>query len=374
MPIPEMIAGPMLGTFRTMAQEIAGKQLTGADVDLMNATLARMEQLAQQHSDIAAFSGQLTQENLFGTFGEAYGRVLSSAGRSAAQAEASQGEGGDAKLLARTVAAYEAALAKHRGIVASRPLVDALETIIALGRSGISYLGFCRELEERGLDRVLDGTAPLGRAAVVDSLALARRDWDRWRIEIAERELAWLDAAIARAPDGLPDPLAFTMTSVEIHAGLEPYAGAWNLAVHRWTRVIEDLVDWLDAHARFASSDDRWVGGTAAETAQNIARTRACRPGEIAIRIELLARSGIAWDRLLEHDTFRWEYTARRIGLSDERLRLVFATRPHAVVRGVPPAELVAKAEQLHANNRIVRPDAGRRPPPGTPLETLRWS
>ncbi|MDX2091562.1 MAG: hypothetical protein SFX73_27125 [Kofleriaceae bacterium] len=369
MPIPDAIAGAMLGTFRAMAAEIDAKRLSGPAVDELRTSLGRMESLAQQHSDIAAFSGQLAQENLMGAFGDAYGRALSGAAR----AEAAQ-PGGDTKLLARALEAYEQALAVHRGKAASAPLVRVLEEILALGRSGVSYLGFCRELEERGLDRALDGTVPLTRAALVDELGLAQQAWDRWRIVGAERELAWLDAAVARSGGAPPDALAVTMASLEIRHALEPHARAWSLAVHRWERAIENLVDWLDAHASFAPTDARWAGDSRAATEHNLARTRAVNPGQLAIRIELLARSGIAWDHLVEHETFRWEYTARRIGLSDERLRLVFATRPHAVVGGSPPRELVARAEELHAAGRHVRTDAGRAPAPGTPLATLRWA
>lgn len=106
MPIDPMMLDAMLNTFRGMAKEIEDKGLQGEDVDKMNATLARMEQLGQELSDLNEFNGMVMQENLYGTFSDHYGKALS------AQAQNSQSEGGydDSALLKQTLDALKDAV------------------------------------------------------------------------------------------------------------------------------------------------------------------------------------------------------------------------------------------------------------------------
>ncbi|MBU0486925.1 MAG: hypothetical protein KKA07_15200 [Bacteroidetes bacterium] len=85
MPLDPMLSNAMLGTFRNMAQEIKDKNLSGEDVDKMNATLARMEELAQTNDDMNAFNGTMMQEALYTKFSDFYGRALS------AEAQSKQG-------------------------------------------------------------------------------------------------------------------------------------------------------------------------------------------------------------------------------------------------------------------------------------------
>ncbi len=371
MPIPTTMSDPMLGTFRNMLAEVQAKGLTGAPVDEMRTHLSRMEHHAQAHDDISAFTGALMQEDLFNKFSTAYGRALAGA----AATSAASGAPGD--LLAQSVAAYEQALAQHRATPSPTGalIIPHLEEIVALGGSGISYWSFLRQLEERGLSRALDGAAPATRAGLARSLELAQADWDRWRIDRFGRVLHWYDGAIATAPFGQPDSIVLTMVELGTEIELAPYAARWDATVRHWEHALDGVIDWLDAFTSFAPTDDRWrsAGASAAAVQRNITRTQECAPGELAIRLEQLGRLDVTWEALVNHESFVWQYTARQLAASDERLRLAFATRPHCVPGQRPPRELIAASEELRRTGRDLRPDRRQRPPWGTPMTTLRW-
>lgn len=369
MPVDPTIVGPTLGPFRQMLAEVQCKGLSGPDVDTMAQVLGRMEALAQQMSDVTAFMGQLTQENSFQQFSDAYSRVLAGAARAAAK------DMSDEELLAQTLGAYEQALQTHRsgqsGDVAEH-VVPTLERILALGRSGVSYPVFLRQMEEQGLSRALAGSAAATRDALAQDLAFARQSWFPVRVQQAERILAAYDALVAAAPFGQPDPLAFELARKRIEWEFEPMHRRWGAVVDRWSYVLERLVDWLDAHASFAPGDERWCppGGSPAQAQHNIRRTKECAPGEIAYRLQILQEYfQLGFDDVFAHETFRTEYTARRVHWSDARLALIRETLPHCTLGAVAPAELVARAEQLHPDG-TVRPDVGQAPPWGTPIRT----
>ena len=76
MAIAKMYSDPMLGTFRKMAQECTDNGHSGESYDNMMKTLARMEELAQKHSDFSRFSAQMTEEQLQLKFSQYYSEVL----------------------------------------------------------------------------------------------------------------------------------------------------------------------------------------------------------------------------------------------------------------------------------------------------------
>jgi hypothetical protein len=369
MPVDPNIVNPTLDPFRKMLAEVRAKGLGGPDVDQMAEVLGRMEALAQQMGDVTAYMGQLTQENSFQQFSDAYSRALAGAAK-----EASKGMS-DEELLAQTLDAYEQALQVHRSGQAgdaAEHTVPTLERILALGRSGVSYPVFLRQLEEQGLARALEGSASATRDALSKDLAFAKESWLPVRVEQAQRILAAYDELVAKAPFGQPDPLALELARKRIEWELEPMHRRWAAVVDRWSYVLDLLVDWLDAHASFAPSDERWrtPGASAAQVQQNIRRTKECTPGDVGYRLAILQEYfHLGFDDIFTHETFRTEYTARRVHWSDARLALIRETLPHCTLGGVAPPELVARAEQLHPNGDV-RSDPGQAPPWGTPLQT----
>jgi hypothetical protein len=93
MPLDPMMSDAILGTFRKMADELKSKNLSGENIDKMMQTLDRMKELANTHSDMNAFNGQVMQENLYGKFSDYYGKAMSAQ----AAASGSSAGGGNAE-------------------------------------------------------------------------------------------------------------------------------------------------------------------------------------------------------------------------------------------------------------------------------------
>jgi hypothetical protein len=371
MPLDPMFTEPMLGPFRGMMQEVDGKGLAGPNVDEMRAQLTYMEELAQQISDIAAYTGKLAQENTFQKFSDAYSRALTDA---AQEAQADVGTSDDA-LLEQALGAYDGALQTYRdggGGDQTRPLIPYVERIVEIGRSGVSYPVFLRMVEEEGLNKVLEGSAPSLRPALEKSLQIAQAGWLRWSIERAQRELAVFEEIAQRSAFGQPDPLELSLANRRIEWELAPSAAHWDAKVRRWQYMLDLLRDWVDSFAKFAPYDPRWrtPGASEATVRKNIARTQECGPGRFRYREALYQRYfHQGWEEIWRDETFVWEYTARRVEWSEERLQLIRATYPHCQPGAKPPAELVARAEQLQPNTNY-RPDQNVPPPWGTPLQS----
>ncbi len=371
-PLDRMFTDPMLGPFRTMMQEVDGKGLTGPDVDEMRAQLGYMEQLAQEVSDIAVYSGKLAQENTFQRFSDAYSKALSNAAR--AEAGGSGGMPSDEKMLADGLAAMQSALDTYRSGQAGEEgklLIPVVERIVEIGQSGVSYPVYLRMLEEEGLNRKLEGSADATRAGLTKDLSFAQQAWDRYRIEKASQRLAKFDELAAAARFGQPEPLEFELFGKRLDWEYEPWIHWREAVVDRWQSLLEQLVDWLDSFTSFAPYDPRWMpmGGTIDQARHNVQRTQECGPGEFRYHEAIFHRYfQLTWDQIWSHETFTWEYTARRIEWSDERLHMIRETYPHCQPGGRPPASLVSRAEQTHPSGRDWRPDKLQHPPWGTPL------
>ena len=367
MPLQPMFYEPMVNPFRDMMKDVEAKGLTGEDVDQMRAQLTFMEQLAQQVDDIAAYTGQLAQENTFQKFSDAYSRALSSAAKAEAKGQS------DEEMMASALSAYEQAAQTYRsGDVGETGalLLPFMEQILAIGRSGVSFPVFLRTLEERGLNRVLDGTAPAVLDGLQRSLGFAQQAWNRYGIEKTGKLLAIFQKMEKEAAFGQPDPLAFSLQSRRLDWEFEPLEARWEAELRRWQAMLDNLVDWLDSFTSFAFYDTRWrtPGASDAQVRKNIQRTQECGPGEFRYREAVYARYFRAdWEAIWSCESFTWEYSARRIEWSDDRLHLIRATYAHCQPGQKPPAALVAQAEKLHPDGDY-RADKLQHPPWGTPI------
>ncbi len=113
MPIDAFILNAMLDPFRNMVEDCKKNQVSGPDFDKMCATLARLEALGQEQSDINTFNGMVMQENLYGLFSDYYGRALSAQAKQK-QTEAGEGAYDDAYLLKQCVDALKQAIVRLR--------------------------------------------------------------------------------------------------------------------------------------------------------------------------------------------------------------------------------------------------------------------
>ena len=183
MPVDKMIVDAMLGTFRNMLQECRDKNLSGDDLEAMTATLARMEQLGIEMDDTGAYSGMLVQEGLFMKFSDHYSKVLSAAAQQTGSGNAGvYDEAADKQLLQITLNAYRDAVKRIKEnktqvkemmgnhaadtdvLFKDKIIIDAIEELIALGESGISYPQFLSQLIEKGLDKALEGSVVTGES------------------------------------------------------------------------------------------------------------------------------------------------------------------------------------------------------------------
>ncbi len=363
MPIDRMFADPMLGTFRTMAAEIRDKRLTGAAVDAMNAELARMERYAAEMSDFNAFSARLMQEGCFQKFSEHYGQALADGARAAAQAPAAAGADPDAGLLAQTLAAYEDAARRYPAEVAAgrmkardaAPLLRAVNAILELGRSGVTYPVFLRLLVERGLDRALEGTAVV-RDALAADVAWAEELQHPVELALRRAVLAAFDELAARAPFGVPDALELELRRQRLEWEYAPALARWKAVHRRWAQLFDLVHDWLDAFTAFAPHDARWASTSAAETQRNLRRTQQVTPFRVAQHERILRETcGLGWDDVFRHETYAVAWHTVDLALSADKVQQLVAARPLCVPGGRPTPALIAAAEDLRARRADLR-------------------
>lgn len=377
MPVPAQYTEPMFGPFRGMVAEVEQKGLSGEAVDEMRAQMATMERLSAECGDISALTGQLAQLGTFQKFSDAYSRAL---------VEASQPKAGDAgpsdeELMANTLAAYRSTLDTYRSGQAGDDgtrLLPFVERMVALGESGVSYPVYLRKLEEEGLNRVLEGSAPALRPHLEADIERNRVEWaPPFEVAAARNALATFDELAARAPFGQPDSLEFSLAQRAMDWELEPARRRWSDTIRQWEALLSELVDWLDAYTSFAPYDERWrtPGASDATTRRNIERTKACGPGEARYREQICGwYYGFGFAALFQHETFRHEYTANRVSWSDARLELCAGVYPLCKPGGAPSPDLVQRAEQLHATSGDVRPGRGTLSSPDTPLRTVPFA
>lgn len=111
MAIDPLMLNAILGTFKNMADDCRSKNFSGSDFDKMCETITRMEQLGSELSDVNEFNAQIMKENLYGKFGDFYGRVLSGI---AGQSTNETGKYNDSALLKQSIDAMKQSVAVIR--------------------------------------------------------------------------------------------------------------------------------------------------------------------------------------------------------------------------------------------------------------------
>ena len=216
----------------------------------------------------------------------------------------------------------------------------------------------------------MEGAAPTARAALQRSLKFSQDNWAFYDIEKGEKMLRHFDELAATASFGQPDSLEWSMFTRRLDWEYAPAIRRREAIIRRWQAMLEALVDWVDSFARFAPHDPRWnpPGASPQQVRHNIARTQECGPGNFRFREAVFDRYfQLGWGDIWTHETFRWEFSARRVLWSDQRLDLIRDTYPHCQPGQRPPTELVSRAESLH-NRADLRPDRLQAPPWGTPI------
>lgn len=352
MAIDPAMSAAMLGTFRDLLADAQGKGMTGADVDEMAAALAAMDGLAASMNDVGEFSMTLANDGYYTRFTDAYTRAMLAAAGGGAGSRADSGAGGgaapqtipeDAQLLAQSLQAYEGSLAQLRSMAGQEIAVGALERILTIGHSGVSYPGFLRQVEDEGLNEVMAGTITPSRAQLEADVAHPRATVDPAREAQA--------SALVELRSRMSDPFSFELARFEIASQHAPAIALRDAVVARLPRLLDLVVDWLDAHTSWAARDSRFIGASAADTQKRIAMARECNPGFYEVRAEQFA-SYFGPTPWWQRPELAEERAGQRILWSDAKIALAIEAVPHCRPETPnAPAELVARAEAFGPNS-----------------------
>lgn len=377
MPLDESLSGAILGTFRTMAQDIKDKKFTGDDVDQMNAALARMEELAQQHSDMNDFNGAMMQENLFMKFSDFYGRALAS-GSSAQYQLKGEGYGPeqDKQLLDQTVNAYRDAIkrlqqAKKDTIAAQGEkkasvflkedlLIKPIQDVINLAESGISYALFLRYMIEQGLDKAMEGSIATREGLIYSRDMAVAMKASPYEALKAEDHLANFDYLTSITKFNTPSVLKLNLANEKSDLPHNINYKRWYAIQEHWEKVISNLSDWAIAHCSFAHTLEPW--SMAANPAAAVRETIECNPGAIAVRLNQLERNfGIDFNGIFEHETFIWEVQYFKLWYSQEYISfLKNEVYPICKPGQKLSDELISKMESIYKENKLRNPELHR--------------
>jgi hypothetical protein len=213
MPIDQMMLGPMLDPFKTMADDCTAKGYSGKSYDQMMTALKRMEQLGQELDDFMEFSTKMTTENLQMDFSLAYGRVLSEGNN---QQTNSADNYDDNALLKQTL--------------------DALKNAVVELKKG----------EEAAI-------AAARKHQTASALNLARAVTSNpYNIAIREAHSAAFDALASAAKFDIPNSLSLSLAFDKISQDYVSRISKWQATESAWERIFSLLDTWVMAKTRFA--------------------------------------------------------------------------------------------------------------------------
>ncbi|MBX7058684.1 MAG: hypothetical protein K1X75_11520 [Leptospirales bacterium] len=350
MPIDQSTADSILGTFRGMARDVAARKLSGPAVDDMNAVLAEMERLAKEMDDIISYTTKLTTEDLFVKFSNAYSKALAAAAQSQGQAT------DDDSLLKQSLGAYENSYNTLKSDPKNQHLLPPLQKLLALGKSGVSYPVFLRKAEEQGLFAEMNAGSP--GPNIEFELHCAEVMGYPLEVEMKRKIKQGFEELCARHPFHIADPLEFRLMRQKVEWEYAPRLARWKGILDRWERMISMVTDWLDAHCEFAPRDERWLDPIdPSRTPINIARTKECQPGRLAVRESVFHEYfGLRWDDIWTHETYQAELKAARIWDSDERTRLIQEAYRCCKPGGAPEKSTIQQNEALHRSGGLRHP------------------
>jgi hypothetical protein len=357
MPIDKMMSDPMLGIFRNMVQECRDKKLSGPAFDKIIAEMNKMEKYAAEMDDFAAFSAKLMTEGCFTNFSTAYSQVIADAAKASSGSQYKSAGDEDEGFLKQTLNAYQSALDRYdqeakNGTMKPKTaaaLRAGVQAVIDLGKSGITYPVFLRQMIEKGLDKAMEGSAVL-RDSLVTDLGWAKFYNLPLYIKRNEEILKTYDGMAAKAAFGVPDSFEFGLARGEIEWKYEPDIVKWKAITECWEKVLDLVNDWIDAYTNFAPKDERWVDiSNPSATQKNIRRTKEVGPFRLREREKLLKESfDIGWDDIYKHETYLLAWTNVDVSISAAKIELMKKAYPLCKPGGAPTGEMIKEAEKLH--------------------------
>jgi hypothetical protein len=205
-------------------------------------------------------------------------------------------------------------------------------------------------MEEEALGDVLAGSVTPRREHLVADLELLTSLVDPAREALAVALIQARDGLAARSATGFVDPFLFELQRFEITVQHAPAIALRDAIVARLPRLIDLVIDWLDSQTRWASSDDRFIGASPAQTKENLERAQECNPGFYEVRAAQFA-SYFGTTPWWERPELAQEQTGGRILWTEARLALAVETAAHCTPESPrAPAELIARAEAFGPN------------------------
>ncbi|MEO7311879.1 MAG: hypothetical protein ABIX01_15850 [Chitinophagaceae bacterium] len=355
MPIDKTMSDAMLGAFRTMVAGCKDQGHSGEAFDNMCRIMDEMETLAMEMSDFSAFNAKLTTGGYFVNFSNEYAKLLSAA----ATSQYSQGGAAynDTALLEQTLKAYEDCLPNYLNHKDKETLTKAVQDVINLGRSGVNYPTFLRLMIEQGLDKAMEGTI-VNRKYLLADVAFYEELIHPPMLRRSKAVLSIYDELAATASFGVPNTVVYILEHSKIlddtEAGLRKYEHLQQL----WIKLIMGLHLWVDAYTKYAPADERYAGGSAEMTRQNIERYKNVWPGKIKIwEAQLLDNYGLCWNDIFTHESFDAEHRSGRFNYTSDCIRFI---KDEVYTQCSPlqhaGQELIAKAEALYGKSLTETP------------------
>lgn len=348
MAVETSLLDAMVGPFRDLLTGARANGSAGADVDEMAAALSEMEALGERLSDVGDYSTQLANGGYYQRFTDAYTRVMTAAaGGGSTGAPATIPD--DTVRLEQSLQAYETSLQQLRTMQGQDEAIAVLERLLAIGRSGVTYPVFLRQIDEAGLNEALAGTITPSRETLLSGIEQSRTLGDPAREAEAVALLAARDRLAATSPTGSVDPFTFELERFRVASQHAPTIALRDAIVQRLPRLLDLVIDWLDAHTSWAARDERFAGADAAATRHRIEMARECNSGFYAARAAQFAEAfgPTPW---WERPELAQERAAERILWTDARLQLALDAIPSCVPFAEAPAEVVARAEAFGPN------------------------
>lgn len=354
MPVDKEMANTILDTYRNMYLEMEEKSATGESFQKMGEALGRMETLAQETNDVVSFTAQLTTENLFIKFSNAYSETMAAMVKGEYSAD-----GGDELLMEKTLEAYETSIKSLEGHPNYEILKRPIQDLIEIGKSDISYPAFLRTAEETGLFQILQGDLVV-RESIISDKMFAEFMHLPLEVEKHEKILRIHDELAASSPFKVADSFEFGLKRQKINWEYAPTINRWDMIIRLWGKMVENVYDWLDSFCNFAPYDKRWTDIRGKSyTMRNIKRTQECNPGILKAREKIFHEYfQMGWDDIFTHETFLNEYGANRVWYSDETLDLIKRVYHQCKPFNKPDVDLIYEAEAIYSKKRYKRPEA----------------
>lgn len=375
MPLDPTMADSMLGTYRGMAQQLKDAGNDTEDARECYAVLEKMEQLAREMDDLAAYSTKLSVDGLFTDFSTAYGRAL-------AANTSVDGDSSDTELMANTLKSYEDALNTLKSEPGAAHAVPVLQEVVDKGKSGLSYPLFLKECEEKGIFLGLD--SPRAGPTIQYDIYCAKISFRPLDQEMYAKQWSAYQDLVKKSAYGYPDPVQWEITRQRIEWEYEPRQILWKAIEDRWDRMLDMVQDWVDSFCSFAPHDERWCGmggvNSRAQTQKNIERTQECEPGMLKVREEIFHEYfDLEWKDIFQHPTFLNQQSSGLLWYSDQAIEFIREVHEIMIPGAKPDSDMISRAEKQHNSKAYIRKDratAEEMTPMPFPefLKTIEWN